>query len=163
VQKEDISPENQRFEFYVAARYPMEVSEIDMPLRAGRISPDMISQLVSDFHALHEKRYAVSDPESYIECTDWRVLGIGITPRFALKEQPVAQEHAGFALKGKRKASFPELGGFIDVPVYDGNKLGFGMAFEGPAIIEDPLTTTIVTPGSKVLINRFGSYIVDVQ
>jgi N-methylhydantoinase A len=161
LEREGIPAEKQRLEYYVAARYPMEISEIDMPLRGSRITADTVAQLEKDFHAAHEKRYAVADPASYIECTDWRVVGIGDTPGLVLKEQSGAGENGSRALKGKRSAYFEEAGGFSETPVYDGGKLGDGMRIEGPAIIEDPLTTTVVIPDSRVTVNKVGSYIIE--
>jgi N-methylhydantoinase A len=161
--REGIPKNERRFEYYIAARYPMQVNEIDVPLRNSRITPDSVSQLVQDFHAAHKKRYAVDDPTSHIECTDWRVLGIGVTPRLLLAELPYAGEDASVALKGRQKAYFEEAGGFIETPVYDGNRLGYGMRIDGPAIIEDSLTTTVVIPYSKAKVNKAGSYIIELD
>ena len=161
--REGIPVENQRLEYYVAARYPMEVSEIDMPLRVPRVNADTVADLEQDFHAAHQKRYAVSDPTSYIECTDWRVLGIGDMPEMVLKEQPHTGEDASKALKGKRDAYFEEVGGFTEAAVYDGEKLSSGMRIDGPAIIESPLTTTVVIPDCKVTINQLGSYVMELS
>ena len=156
-----VPSESQRLEYYVAARYPLEISEIDLPLKGSRITPDIVSKLVLDFHALHEKRYAVSDPKSYVECTDWRVLGIGVMPKLTLEEVPYVGEDASSALKNKRNAYFEDIDDFIQTPVYDGRKLGYGMKIDGPAIIEDPLTNVVVIPGSKVTVNKVGSYILE--
>ena len=159
--RESIPTENRRFEYYVAARYPMQVNEIDMPLRGNRITPDMIPQLVADFHATYEKRYIVSDRSSYVECTDWRVVGVGVMPRLTLAELPYVGEDVSKALKGKRNAYFEEVGNFIETPLYDSGKLGYSMKISGPAIIEDPLTTIVVIPGSRVTVNKAGSYIME--
>ena len=159
----NIPVENQRFEYYFSGRYPKEVYSIDIPLRVSRITPDMISQLVDDFHATHEKRYMTKDLMSYIECTDWRVLGIGVMPKFSLKEQFDNNGDTSKALKSKRNAYFEELGGFTETPVYDGSKLSYRMEIAGPAIIEDFLTTTVIIPDSKVTVNKVGSYIMELS
>lgn len=158
-----IPAENRRFEYYVAARYPMQAYAIDLPLRGSRFTLGMIAQLEADFHAAHEKLYAVSDPTCYVQCTDWRVLGIGVMPRLVLREQPYVGEDACKAIKGKRSAYFDEVGGFAEIPIYDGHKLGYGSKIDGPAIIEDPLTTTVVVPGAKVTVNKVGSYIMELS
>jgi len=161
--REGIPEDGRRFEYYVAARYPMQIYEIDVPLRAGRFTREMIPQLEADFHDAHEKRYAVRDDASHIECTDWRVLGIGIMPKMALKELSYAGEDSSKAVKGRRSAYFEEQGGFVDTPVYAGDKLGYGMIISGPAIIEDELTTTVVIPGSKITVNNVGSYLMELS
>jgi N-methylhydantoinase A len=161
LEREGIEPEKRRFEYYVAARYPMQVSEIDMPLRKNRIDLDMIPQLVDDFHSIHRQRYAVSDKDSFVECTDWRVLGIGDMPRLKLQPQPFVGQDAFSALKGERSAYFEEPNEFVITPIYDGNKLGHGMRITGPAIIEDSLTTTVVIPDCRLTVDELGSYILE--
>lgn len=158
-----IPESSRRFEFYVAARYPMEVTEIDIPLKSSRMTPEAIWQLEKDFHDAHEKRYAVRDADSHIECTDWRVMGIGQSPELRLKEQPYLGRDASRALKGRRPVYFTEAGGFIETLIYDGGKLGYGMEISGPAVIEDALTTTVLIPGSTLRVNHFGSYIMEIK
>jgi N-methylhydantoinase A len=55
-------------------------------------------------------------------------------------EQTVAQ----IALKGSRKAYFPELGGYHDRPIYNRYGLLPGTSFTGPAIVEERESTVIV-------------------
>ena len=90
------------------------------------------------------------------------MLGIGDTPELVLKEQSYAGEDASRALKGKRDAYFEEVEGFTPTPIYEGGKLNNGMEIDGPAIIEDGLTTTVVIPGSKISVNRLGTYVMEV-
>jgi N-methylhydantoinase A len=141
----------------------MQVNEIEMPLDGSQLIPEKIRQLETDFHNAHKKRYEVNDPASYIELTDWRVVGIGVIPKLMLKEQPYSEEDASIAIKSKRSAYFQEAGGFIETPIYDGNKLTYGMKIDGPAIIEDPLTTTVIIPDSKVVLDKMGSYVMELS
>ena len=161
LEREGIPIDDRRLEYYVAARYPMQISEIDMPLRGSRLTDEMITQLEADFHAAHELRYAVCDPDSHIECTDWRVVSIGVMPKLVFKENTYSGKDASVAIKGRRSAYFEEAGGFTDTPLYDGDKLGFGMELDGPAIVESPLTTIVVIPGAKLIVNKMGNFVME--
>jgi N-methylhydantoinase A len=163
LEREGIPSENQRFEYYAAIRYPMQVTELDINLPNSRIIPDMMDQMIQDFHQTHERRYAVNDPTSSIEFTDWRVVARGLLPKLQLREQPHSGEDSAKALKSKRKAYFEALGGFTDTAVYDGNKLSYGMLINGPAIIEEPLTTVVLIPGSTATVNKVGSYVIELS
>jgi N-methylhydantoinase A len=55
--------------------------------------------------------------------------------------------------KGTRKAYFPEAAGFLDTPVYDRYALRPGAAFEGPAIIEERESTTVVGPAAHITVD----------
>ena len=60
-------------ELVAEARYPGQVWEMEVPLRAARVrGPRRPEQLVEDFHALHEEVFAVRDPESTLEIVGWR-------------------------------------------------------------------------------------------
>ena len=50
------------------------------------------------------------------------------------------------ALKGQRDVYFEEERKFVSTRVYDFTKLQPGIEFDGPAIIETPVTTIVVNP-----------------
>jgi N-methylhydantoinase A len=153
-----VAPKNRELKYFVEARYPYQVYELDVPLRAKRISEENLPKLINDFHDVHFRYYAFRDPESHIECINWRVIGIGKTKKPRLKEMPPAGEDSSAALKGERKAYFRESGGFVKASVYDGDKLGFGNKINGPAILEEPTTTIIVPPESSITVTKYGNY-----
>ena len=47
------------------------------------------------------------------------------------------------------------LEGVHEATIYDGEKLEPGMAFSGPAIVEDPGTTVVVHPGNSVTVDGY--------
>ena len=62
-----------------------------------------------------------------------------------------------------RKAYFPEAGGLIDTPIYDRDALGAGAVLQGPAIVQQLDTTTVVYPGSSATIDAHGNLIIEVS
>lgn len=160
---EGIPEEKRRYEYFVAARYFEQPHSTDMPLKYKRLTPETLEQLVLDFHDIHEKRYQVRDEGSHVEFTEWRVVGIGEMPKLELKELPASGEDSSKVIKKQRKAYFVAANGFVDTPIYDGTRLGRGMIVEGPAVIEDSLTTTVVIPDSILTVDKFGSYIMELE
>jgi N-methylhydantoinase A len=65
------------------------------------------------------------------------------------------------ALKGQRRAYFPESGGFTDVDVYDRYGLLPGAEFRGPAIVEERESTVVVVPGAVARVDQHGSLIIE--
>ena len=59
------------------------------------------------------------------------------------------------ALKGSRKAYFAESGGFVEVSVYDRTRLRPGDTVAGPAIMEEPDSTTLCPPGYAVRVDEY--------
>lgn len=73
-----------------------------------------------------------------------------------MQERPLSATPASAARKGERKVDYA-LEGVHPAAIYDGEKLEPGMAFTGPAIVEDPGTTIVVHPGNRVEIDGFGN------
>ena len=101
-------------------------------------------------HDLHEERhpYAVRDEEPVVRAV--RVQVLGRVPRPALPELAPARAPLAAALRSRRPAFF---GGFVDTPVYDRYRLAPGVRFEGPAIIEERESTTVIGPRARVAVD----------
>ena len=65
----------------------------------------------------------------------------------------------GAAQRGTRQAYFQERRGFVECPVYDRDRVPLGTRFEGPAILEQMDTTTVVLPGQAASHDDKGNLI----
>ena len=92
-----------------------------------------------------------------------RVTAVGSVEKTGLSTQQQKVMDASTALKGTRQAYFEEKNGFHETPVYDRNLLGQGVHIEGPAVIEERITTVIVHPGWDLSIDGFGNIFVEVK
>ena len=63
-----------------------------------------------------------------------------------------ASEASG--LKGERRVYFPEWEEHRPVPVYDRYVLVSGTRLEGPAVIEERESTTIIGPGARIEVDE---------
>ncbi len=72
------------------------------------------------------------------------------------------RESAGTTVqKSTRRANFPELGGFTEVPVLDRHAMARGFAFTGPAIVEERESTAIVGPGATCVVDEHWNLVVE--
>ena len=55
----------------------------------------------------------------------------------------------------KRPVWWEDSGGFKDTPVYHMDRLECGHIVEGPAIIEAPDTTVVISPGYQYKIDEY--------
>jgi 5-oxoprolinase (ATP-hydrolysing) len=62
-------------------------------------------------------------------------------------------QSAGPACKGRRRAYFPDAGGFVDALVYDRYALRPDDKIVGPAIVEERGSTTVVPPGDSLFVD----------
>ena len=62
----------------------------------------------------------------------------------------------------RRQAYFPESGGYTEVQVFDRTGLAVGESIEGPALIEETDSTTVVLPGDRATISPRGHLVIDI-
>jgi N-methylhydantoinase A len=147
-------------EFSVEARYPHQIWELEVPLAGDRFAgEDDVERLRQDFHTVHEEIFAIRDPESSIEIVAWRArvrcglrheAGDAITPRRTRVDRP----------NGSRRAYFAEVG-VVDVEVRMLESMAAGEVLAGPAIVESPVTTVVLDPGSSTVRTPSGSLLID--
>ncbi|MEQ8650904.1 MAG: hydantoinase/oxoprolinase family protein [Kiloniellales bacterium] len=153
-------PESDRnFQIYCSARYPMQATEVEIPLalRNGKIDEAALAKTVEDFHAACLTRYKTNDPGSAVEFLMWRHMATHNTPRIRLPEQESGDEAAESALLGRQKAYFGEED-FQDTPIFDGDRLRYGMSVDGPAVIVLPDTTIVVPPKFQLAVQQHGYF-----
>ena len=61
-----------------------------------------------------------------------------------------------------RKVYFDEVGGFVDAAIYDRDTLSPGAQFEGPAVVEQIDTTTVIHPGQRVHVDELGNLMISI-
>ncbi len=148
------------FNRYLNMCYPGPTFDMAVPmvLSDGRMSPTDLLKTVHRFHDQHEElhTYAVREEEPIIRAV--RVQTLGKTEKPRIRAYPWSTSSVESALRERRSAYFGD--GFVDTPVYDGALVGFGHAFEGPAIVEEKFTTIVIYPGQSAEIDKYGNYVI---
>ena len=89
------------------------------------------------------------------------VIGEMRKPAFEPIAKGVAKPEAG-AGRGSRPVYFASTG-FVDTPTFDRAALKAGNRIEGPALIEEHASTTVVHPGDMLEVDAFGDLIIEVR
>ncbi|MDP2728516.1 MAG: hydantoinase/oxoprolinase family protein, partial [Dehalococcoidia bacterium] len=98
-----------------------------------------------------------------IEVINWKLTASCVAPKPVFQAQPLAGGEAREALKGVRKAYFPELGAPADCDVYDRYRLPRGAIISGPAIFEERESAIVLPPGDSAHCDAFGNLILEVE
>ena len=132
------------------------------PLPSGAIDEAWKARVVSDFHDIHEREYSRRFEDSDVEIPNIRVRGIGLMPALVVPEIERAADVAAGALRQERPAWFGVDGELRELPTrfYDRAALLAGNRIEGPAIINQYDSTTVVPPGLVSEIDRFGNIVI---
>ncbi len=112
------------------------------------------------FDAAYAQRYGYASEDQPVEATTWKVTAYGRGPKVEL---PRFAQRAGDTVPERRPAYFPERGGFVDTPVYDRDLLSVGARLEGPAIIEERESTTVLPSGMTAEVDTYGNLLVEIR
>jgi N-methylhydantoinase A len=141
-------------------RYEGQSYEINTPVvRKGSLTQADIEEIVSHFHDLHYRIYAYGSVDEKVEFINLRVAAIGRVPEVSLAHTGAADGDAEIARKGTRAVHFPSQG-FMDVAIYDRALLLPGHVVNGPALIEEVASTTVLTPELKGSVDEYGNIII---
>lgn len=137
-------------------RYSGQSFEIETPLEAAWIRTGNMAEISAAFHREHERLYGHADPGATIQMVNLRMVISGRTPKPVLS--PIARA------TGPAKCRFTVESWFGGMPletaVYHRSDLAAGHSFNGPCIIAQDDTTTVVPPGFRIVVDRFGNLVI---
>ncbi len=162
--EEGVEREAASLERYLDIRYVGQHHEVTVPLACDCvITQQHVDELAQAFHTAHERLYSYCTPETPIEIVNLRVTAVGHVEKTSLERQEKGGGEPKDAIKNQRKIYFEEYDSYRDVPVYDRGKLYVGHQVEGPAVIEERITTIIVHPKWNARIDEFGNVVMEVK
>ena len=108
------------------------------------------------FDEVHLQRYGTCAPKEAAEVVSLRATVVGVMR----KPPPLSRDQDATspqkALSRIKKVYF-KAEGFIDTPIYIRNLLDAGAVIEGPALIEEHASTTVIAPGDQLSVDKFGN------
>jgi N-methylhydantoinase A len=146
-------------------RYIGQGHEVEVALPQGVLGAGSLDAVTEAFEAAYRRLYSRTPLGVSLEALNWRTVVSGpppevsVTPtRGAVPEPDVDRTPAP---KAARPAFFPEVGGYVETPVYDRYALTPGSRFDGPAIVEERESTTVVGRGARVHVDRHRTLIAE--
>ena len=109
------------------------------------------------FDELHEVRYGTCAPREPAELVSLRSTVTGLMSK--PPREPIAAGDGvpdGAALRARRGVYFRKTG-FVEAPVYARMKLKAGDRIEGPALVEEHASTTVLAPGDRLVVDLYGN------
>ncbi len=139
-------------------RYVGQSMEVRVSAPAGDIDAGFVARLVEGFHAAHRKAFGYDYAgKQKVELVNHCVSGFGMIERPTL---PRLEPMPGVtpARKSMRKIYFD--GGWIDTAIYDRAVLPAAHRLEGPCVVEEFGSTTVVWPGQWLEVDAHGIMVV---
>ncbi len=154
-----IAPEQITYRRTAEMRYRGQGHEVPVPLPNGDLHATMLPDLMAAFEDVYRRLYGRVAEGVPCEALNWRVVASGPRPEINLATEATNVSDASQARKGERDIYLPERGGFTPVSVYDRYALAPGATFDGPAVIEERESTTIIG-GGTVTVDTYHNLIV---
>ena len=128
---------------------PLETRWIDDPVV-------LLEGMRARFVEMHGQLYGHSSLERSLEVVNCRCRATGRVahPRWSEWSRREPAEP-----RSSRRVYFGQAGDFIDTQVFDRDSLGRDSRIEGPAVVEEWTTTTIVPPGMACEVDRLGNLV----
>src|SRR5437899_2171613 len=143
------------------ARYVGQGYELTVPVPAGRLDAAALARIRAAFDEIYAARYGYANPMEPVETVTWKLAAVGGAPRVALAK--AASDGRDGGLKGRRRAWFPETRGWTECAVYDRYALAPGARLDGPAIIEERESASVLPPATSATVDEYANLIVTVE
>ncbi|BBG04566.1 MULTISPECIES: hydantoinase/oxoprolinase family protein [Pseudonocardia] len=113
---------------------------------------DALGEAVARFHEQHEREHAFRRDDTPVEIYQLGLTAIGTTPKPSFPPHPVA---TGEPEPDRRRPVHFAGSGWVDTAVYDRDGLRTGHTLDGPAVVEQLDSTTLVPPGSRAEVDEW--------
>ncbi|HAA91097.1 MAG TPA: methylhydantoinase [Rhodospirillaceae bacterium] len=139
------------FERKADMRHVGQGFEISVPVPTGKLADAHTKDLRAGFFDSYRTLFERAVTDVPIETMSWRLSATAPVPNIALNFR--GQRPAdGNKLKGQREVYFAETG-FAPCDVYDRYALVEGDVIDGPAVIEERESTTVMPPGTRAEVD----------
>ena len=156
---EKVPNERRKFHGIAEMRYVGQNYELQVEIPTENITVSDIEKMKQDFFVAHEKNYGYYNPNAPVQFVNFRCEATGIVKKPNLAELETTLDDPSKAEIGRRVVHFEESGA-VDCPVYDRAKFGRAERVNGPCIIEQMDSTTVVPPNTWFSIDKFGNLII---
>jgi N-methylhydantoinase A len=156
--EEGIAAADQRLSASVDMRYEQQGFELTVDASASLTEGGDPAEAIAAFHELHERQYGVRFHVP-VELIALRVTATGATPPMRTeREAESAGATVADAIIERRPCYFG--GSWVDTPNYERSRLPRGARIEGPAIIVQYDTTTVLLPEHRAEVDDLGNILI---
>ncbi len=174
--RQGAAPAGVSIEYTLDLQYAGQSFELSVPATVAQSgqepSEDPLRAAVERFHARHREVYGYASPGHAVEVVAARLSATAPAGLSASSSAPSLTESGGRPGDGEggavregvaasepvaRRAVYFEGAGFVPTPVYWREALPAGVVVEGPAVVQQYDTTTLLHPGWRLAVDAIGN------
>ncbi|MEE8349832.1 MAG: hydantoinase/oxoprolinase family protein [Acidobacteriota bacterium] len=153
MKREGIPSESQEISFNVDMRYHRQGYEIPIDVTVEELKESGTAFLAEKFNQTHEQYYGFQMSETPCEIVNLRAVGLGKVPVPQLLESAMEGEDSSHAVVDTHKVYFQ--GNWLETKIYDRAQLKPGNRIQGPAIVTEFDSTSLILPGYSAEVDRY--------
>ena len=154
LRRDGIDPARMRLVREADVRYAGQSMEVRITAPGGPVDAAFLARLIDAFHAAHLRTFGYNYAgQQKVELVNFCVSGFGLIERPHIPLLAPGGD-AKPAPKSMRAVYFD--GAFRDTPIYDRGALLPGARVDGPAVVEEFGSTTVVFPGQYLEVDPHG-------
>jgi N-methylhydantoinase A len=152
-----IPAESAGFAYYADLRYVGQEHTIPIPLSSARLLTGDLNIIRDMFHREHAKRYSQSAPDESMEIVSVRLVATAARAD-DLAERWLSEpwQAEGAIEESSRDVVFDDSEKPLKTRILWRPSLPVGFTVKGPAVIEEPNSTTLVHPGDLAIVDEAG-------
>jgi N-methylhydantoinase A len=134
-------------------RYRGQSYEVSVPVAELNSDADLAA-LAKRFHEAHRRRYGHMAESEAVEIVNFQVTAVGAIPKPQFS--PIAPPaHSQPPIPHEMRTAYFNATDAIQVPVFRRSALAAGAVIDGPAVIEEKTSTTVLYPGQRAEIDGY--------
>ncbi|HWK60349.1 MAG TPA: hydantoinase/oxoprolinase family protein [Eoetvoesiella sp.] len=147
---------------YADMRYVGQEHAVTVELPQALFDNRDVDGVKRAFDDVHLLRYGTCAPKEAAQIVSVRVSVAGAMLKPPQEKRGPGSGREVSAAQVRRKQVFFDDAGFVETPVYDRTLLQAGDRIQGPALIEEHASTTVVLPTDRVVVDPFGNLDIEI-
>jgi N-methylhydantoinase A len=154
LEADDVAADRMALEYRVDARYLGQEHTVKVSVpSAGGDEDGPRQQLIERFHQQHEREYTFRLQET-VEVVNCHLTAFGLLDKLDLR--PISPRRPLSKASGSRTVDFGTEGPML-ATVYSNAEVGCGQRIEGPAVIDDSASATVIPSGAAATMDEYGA------
>jgi N-methylhydantoinase A len=150
--REEVAPADRYFQRSADMRYVGQEYTVNVPVAEAT----SLETIDASFHDAHRVRYGHSTPGAPVEFVNLRIAAMG---RIGTTVAPYRGSADGSdPLLGRRGVVFAAVE--HETPVLLRDRMHAGRTYDGPVVVEEQSSTTVVPPGYRVRLDELGNMLI---
>ncbi len=155
-----VAKEQAMFAYLADMRYLGQEHTVQVTTPIVPWSQEDKAAILERFHQAHKHFYTFRLDDTPVEIVNLHLVAYG---QLQKPELEVIAPQVGDPTPKETRTVFFTGDGWLDAPIFDRDTLGAGATIQGPLVVEEPTTATVVCPGQTLSVDKYGNLIIDME